>query len=201
MSRIAPPGSGTRPGRPSIRNSRTSRHGSLRAALAKTGRKPIRRLGRSVRLDDREDQLEPRAAFGRHVAEVTAVRDRIRLRDRESESGALAGYAPLEAFEQPRPEGLRHALPRVFDGDPKMTVPVIAGDAHRWTAVAPRVREQVRHDALYDERIDYDDEVRIDVQRYVAAAFILDEVLQHAPERKSARAAPSPTARRGATDR
>src|SRR5919201_753933 len=69
-------------------------------------------------LADREDQLEPRAAFRRHVPEVAAVRDGIRLRDRESEPRALAGYAPFEALEEPRPERLRHTFPCVFDGDP-----------------------------------------------------------------------------------
>src|SRR5207237_10903737 len=93
----------------------------------------------------------------------------------------LSGDPPLEAFEQTRLEPLRHPGACVFDGDPQMAVLLLPGDAHGWPAVASRVGEQVRDDPLDDERIDHDDQVRLDVQSHIAAVF-LDDLFEYSAE-------------------
>src|SRR5436190_15782341 len=107
----------------------------------------------SVMSDTREQKLEARAVAGGLVDEVSAVRSRIRARDREAQAGSVGVVAALEAVEETGPQILRNTAPAILDSDTNMPVALLGGDDDRRLAVAHGVHEQVGDDAVEHERV------------------------------------------------
>src|SRR2546423_4944990 len=83
---------------------------------------------------------------------TTLFRSRVEACDREPEAGAGGRrtrlLAPRESLEQIRHELGRDALAPVLDREPEVTVGLLGPDDHRRDAVAERVRDEVRDDAV-----------------------------------------------------
>src|SRR4029077_3215533 len=105
-----------------------------------------------------------RPGVGRLVDEVSAVRLRVRARDREAETVARLAAATGEAVEDPPLELLRNTGTGVLDGDAQMPVALLRADPDRRGAVGDRVRDEVGDDALEHERVDDRGEIVRDVE-------------------------------------
>src|SRR4051794_38041293 len=101
--------------------------------------------------DTRQEKLEARAAVGRLVEEISAVRPRIRARDRQAEAGSVGVVAALEAVEESRAQIFGNARSAILDGDAHVTVALLRGNDDRRPTVTHRVDEQVGHDAVEHE--------------------------------------------------
>src|SRR5215208_4657740 len=115
----------------------------------------------------RQQELETGPALARREDEVAAMGSGVSTCDRQAESAAARVLAPRETVEELRLQLLRNPRAAVLDGDPEVAVAALGGDDDRRAAVAGRVDEQVRDDAVEDERVDDAGQARRDVELHV----------------------------------
>ena len=102
------------------------------------------------------------------VEEVAPVREGVGARDRETEPAPRRRAATGELVEELAAEVLRDARPLVHDRDPQVAVDPPDGDDDRRRSVAERVDDEVRDDAVEDDRIDHRLQLVVDLEREVA---------------------------------